>query len=214
MGCDRVIVAGASATGGTTTVSWRRYDMAGLTGYQIAFSQSGKVTLFDAGPEDTSKTVTFTPGAGCMVTVTPDDSSGPVNDKSSAATPVPFPPPSVDPGSIRPVVLATCSVLDKVTVNWTASTVEYLAGYVITVFEGQTSLRNFQIPGDTVVSAIIDYPCKEGTPYQVIVTPYDDLSPVDPSYPVPIPYPREGGTQMGLPKIDMPSFGALVENPS
>lgn len=200
MSCDRVVVTGTSSTGGNSSVSWRALTVPGLTKFLITFSQGGEVKNFEAAASATSKVVAFAAAQGCTVTVTPADSTGPLNDKASAAVPVPFPPVPVDPEAGRPITLRICSdtAAGTVVVDWLPSTILDLAGYILTIFEGTSGLRNFDVPDASAVTTTVTYTIDAAKNYSVILTPYDDLSPVkaSASYPVGIPYPAPTSIRM------------------
>ena len=108
MGCDRVVIASTLSQGNKTTVTWLSYKMTGLENFSITLVQDGTPTTFEAKPTDTSIVVTYTAAAGCKATVTPRTADGPSNDNASFATPVPFPPPPIDP-SIQRAVSSMCT---------------------------------------------------------------------------------------------------------
>lgn len=193
MGCNRVVITKTSSSGGNSSVNWRTPSVTGLVKFLITIGQSGEVKNFEADASATSATVAYTAAEGCTVTVTPTDATGPRNDMSSAPAPFPFPPTPTDPDAGRPITVRVCadSTAGTVTVDWLSSTIQYLEGYVLTIIEGTAGLTNFDAPGAATVSATVTYAVDSSKQYSVIVTPYDDLSPVKESaaYPVALPYP-------------------------
>jgi hypothetical protein len=191
MGCDRVVITSTLSQGGKTTVSWVKYEMAGLDGFLVTLVQKGTPTTFEARATDTSLASNYTALAGCTATVTPRTASGPSNDNASFAAPLPFPPTPVDPDVGRPIVLRACADSANVTVNWVPSTLPDVLGNYVSVVQNSTSLTNFTVEGGTVAVTTVEYTVQGGSTYQVIVTPYDDFGPnyAAASYPAPIPYP-------------------------
>lgn len=200
MSCDRVVVAGTSSQNGQSVVRWRSLAVPDLKKYLITFRQGSEVKNFDADAKSTSKTVTYTAASGCTVTVTPVNSAGPVNDKASVAVPVPFPPVPVDPDAGRPITLRACAdaTAGTVTVDWISSTLPDLVGYILTIFKGRARLDNFNVPDASLVATTVTYAIDPTQQYSVILTPYDELSPLkeSASYPVAIPYPAPVSMRM------------------
>jgi hypothetical protein len=200
MSCNKVILSGTSSTAGKTTVTWLKPAVTGLAGYLITMTGSGGLANFEVNnPDATSATETYTAVTDTLVTVTPKDGSGPVNTMASAPTPVPFPILPVDPASKRPVSICVCvdSTAGTVTVDWIASTIPDLAGYLLSIIEGTTRLTNFDVPDADAITKTVTYTIDMTQQYQVIVTPYDDLSPdrENAAYPVPAPYPGAGAIE-------------------
>lgn len=195
MGCDRVVIASTLSQDKTTTVTWLTYTMTGLEGFLITLVQGGAATNFEAKPADTSIAVNYTAVAGCTATVTPRIASGPSNDNASFAAPVPFPPPPVDPGIQRAVVLRVCSDGANVIVNWLSAAVgpddPPLEGNYITIVQNGSKLTNFPVDGPGVLVTTVAYTVQGGSTYEVLVTPYDAFGPRYDlaSYPAPILYP-------------------------
>lgn len=193
MSCKCVIITATASSDGKTTVNWRSPAIPGLSQFLITATQGGEVKNFDAPATATSAILDLAAESKCMLTVTPKDSSGPLNEMASAATPVPFPPKPVDPDAGRPSTLRVCADMTagSVTVDWLASSVEYLEGYVVTIIDGTSSLSNFYAPGGDALSATFGYKIDPAKNYAIIVTPYDDLGVVTGSaaYPVSFPYP-------------------------
>ncbi|WP_256081070.1 hypothetical protein [Massilia sp. YIM B04103] len=193
MSCKRIVVTGTALSGLTTTVSWKAPAITGLAGFLLTATEGGGVKNFDAAAGATSAILNFAADPSCVVTVTPKDASGPLNDMASAAAPVPFPPKPVDPQAGRPITIRFCAdaAAGSVTLDWLASTIEYLEGYILTLIEGTSNLTNFDVPGAEVLTTTVNYKIDPGKQYTAILTPYDDLGPAKDSaaYPVSFPYP-------------------------
>jgi hypothetical protein len=195
MGCDRVVIASTLSQGNKTTVTWLSYEMTGLENFSITLVQDGTPTTFEAKATDTSIAVTYTATLGCKATVTPRTAAGPSNDNASFATPVPFPPPPIDPSIQRAVALRVCSDGANVTVNWLSAAVgpddPPLEGTYVTIVQNGSKLNNFPVDSADVLVTTVAYTLQSGSTYEVIVTPYDAFGPRYDlaAYPVAIPYP-------------------------
>ena len=127
--------------------------------------------------------------------MTPRTADGPSNDNASFATPVPFPPPPIDPSIQRAVALRVCSDGANVTVNWLSAVVgpddPALEGNYITIVQNDSKLTNFPVEDPNVLVTTVAYTVQGGSTYEVIVTPYDVFGPRYDlaAYPVAIPYP-------------------------